>query len=200
MLCFIGRPYEDLGLPTGEQSEMLDNLPFDVWMTIHGSLMLLAWGLLAPSGVYVARYLRYRQWFPIHRGLMLMTVLSSALGSTIGFLACESHFNKPHKILAPIINSLMILQMIGGMIAHAKRDPSRTSRPVLNQMHRITGGITMILGWTNICLGVYDNPSWPLPLKWSIVGVYFGLIAVIFGRSEWLHWKTHEPVPSSTLK
>lgn len=88
--------------------------------------------------------------------------------------------------------------MIGGMIAHARRDPDRAVRPLLNQMHRIFGGITMVLGWTNICIGVYDHPSWPVWFKWAGLIAYWAFIGIVFGRSEALLWRraSAQPIPA----
>lgn len=67
-------------------------LPFSVWMSIHGILMFTAWGITAPGGVFVARYMRDSfqgrgGWFKYHRNLMLLTALLSSSGSLIAFLA-----------------------------------------------------------------------------------------------------------------
>lgn len=152
--------------------------------------MLLAWGILAPSGIYVARYMRDRLWFPYHRGFMLATVLASSAGSFLAFWFCESHLNKPHKIIGPVVNALMILQIVGGLLAHRWRDPTRLERPLLNRMHRCVGGLTLLLAWTNIGFGVHDHPRWPVWAKWTLALGYFSFVALVFGRSEVLLWKS----------
>lgn len=92
----------------------------------------------------------------------------------------------------------MIVQMIGGIAAHANRDPNRIIRPLLNQVHRVFGGITLALGWINICIGVYDHPTWAVWLKWTGIIVYFVIIGAVFGRSEGLlrRRSAGQPIPT----
>lgn len=129
---------------------------FQFWISIHAVLMTVAWGILIPGGVYAARYWRQRVWFPIHRALMITGSVASFVGSGIAFYACESHFNKPHKMVGPLLNSLLIAQMITGSIAHANRDPTRTTKPSLNTAHVMLGYGTLLGGWLNMILGVID--------------------------------------------
>ncbi len=93
---------------------------------------------------------------------------------------------------------MMIVQMIGGYVAHAKRDPTRTVRPFVNQMHRFVGAATVLLGWTNICFGVYDHPTWPANVKRALIILYFLVVLLVFGRSELLLGRqTHQQLNNS---
>lgn len=93
----------------------------------------------------------------------------------------------------------MIVQMLGGWLAHVRRDPTRTVRPVPNTSHRLFGALILVLGWAQMVLGVRDHPTCAAWGKWTGIGLYFAVIMVIFGRSEWLLWRRDSAqVPAET--
>lgn len=70
-------------------------------IAIHGILMFMAWGILLPIGAYIARYCRQYfgiKWFVYHRNIMISAAICTLTGATLGIIACESHFNKIHKV------------------------------------------------------------------------------------------------------
>jgi len=113
----------DIWILTGEPTSSQD-LPGDcpaVWFSylhLHGILLSVAWGMLFPTGVLVARYYRCGQsqkWLIIHVILQLLALAMSSAGFVIVFLV-SSKPNFPHAIIGIILQIFAVQQPINGFL------------------------------------------------------------------------------------
>ena len=82
---------------------------------VHGLMLVLAWGLLIPSGALVSASWRHRlangAWLKAHRAMQSLGLLLTLLGVALGFLMIPNgfHFTDPHHVggLALAILSVM---------------------------------------------------------------------------------------------
>lgn len=117
---------------------------------------------------------------------MILAIVLSVAAGTIAYIHCEHHFNKPHKIIGPILTGLLILQAIGGTVIHALRDPMRTRKPWYNQVHRIMGPLIWLGALVNISLGILDHGQLPWWI-WLIGGGWLLILMAVFIRAEYWH-------------
>ena len=86
-------------------------------------MMGLAWLVLAPAGVIVARHgkatLGAPRWLQLHRGSQLLVVLLTVAGIAVAAAAADeekiSHFHSTHSMLGMAIGALVVLQAAGGI-------------------------------------------------------------------------------------
>ena len=92
-----------------------------VWFSylhLHGILMAVAWGMLFPTGVLIARYYRCGQsqiWLLIHVIIQLTALAMSSTGFVLVFLA-SSKPNFPHAIIGIILQIFAVQQPINGFL------------------------------------------------------------------------------------
>jgi hypothetical protein len=139
----------------------------------HGLLMLTAWGALIPTAVFIARYKRVHlgpRWFLYHAWIMATALVMLIAAAVLAVIACQTHFNKLHKINGLVLTVVMVGQAVLGWIAHRNRSPRLSDAPWYNQVHRLVGKILPVLGYANMVLGILDHPTldnrllWPLAL------------------------------------
>lgn len=108
---------------TGEP-ESSDDLSGDcpaIWFSylhLHGILMSVAWGMLFPTGVLIARHYRCgksQAWLLIHVILQLTALVMSCIAFVIVFLV-SSKPNFPHAIIGIILQIFAIQQPINGFL------------------------------------------------------------------------------------
>lgn len=123
MLFYSGNITNELWLLTGDPDSS-DDLSGDcpaVWFSylhLHGILMSVAWGMLFPTGVLVARYYRCGQsqmWLVVHVILQLTALAMSSTGFVIVFLVSGPP-NFPHAIIGIILQIFAIQQPINGFL------------------------------------------------------------------------------------
>jgi len=170
---------------------------FYIAIAAHGILMFIAWGVLLPSGAYIARYCRRYfgpKWFIHHRNIMISAAICTIIGASLGIIACESHFNKVHKIFGPILNILLIAQGILGYVIHVighshGRSPSTQERTTkgkewYRQVHRYFGPMLMLGGFANMMIGIFDHPKMTITFP-ILLGAYISSILIVFGVAEY---------------
>jgi hypothetical protein len=95
-------------------------------LTVHGVMMFVCWAVLFPSGVFIARFLRYhkkllRWWFHLHLLTQYLGVLFLLTGFTLAVEAVaylgQSHFNNTHAILGMVTFCLGVLVPAFGQVA-----------------------------------------------------------------------------------
>ena len=81
-------------------------------------MLSVAWGMLFPTGVLVARYYRCGQsqtWLVIHVILQLTALAMSSTGFVIVFLV-SGQPNFPHAIIGIILQIFAVQQPINGLL------------------------------------------------------------------------------------
>lgn len=178
-----------------------------VWASWHGRLMVLAWVILLPMGVLIARFFKVmpgqawpdrldnKTWWHAHRllqsaGLVAMIAgLALAWGQGHGTDAAA----RWHRGLGLAIVVFGVLQAWGGRLRGTKGGPTDAQgmrgdhydmtlrRHVFEWLHKGAGYAALILGTVVAMLGlrVADAPRW----MWLAIGtwwvVWLGVFAVL---------------------
>ena len=129
---------------------------------VHAIFMLLGWGVLLPSGAFIARYCKHwgARWFKLHRGIQVVG-LSCAL---VGFIVALTSFSpigptasaSTHGNLGIVVMTLGLFQATNGFLRPHK--PSANIAPgslriAWELMHRYVGRTALILAPITIILG-----------------------------------------------
>ena len=88
------------------------------YLHLHGILQAVAWGMLFPTGVLVARYYRCGQsqaWLVIHVIIQSTALVMSIAAFVIVFLASGPP-NFPHAIIGIILQIFAVQQPINGFL------------------------------------------------------------------------------------
>lgn len=157
----------------------------------HAILMVLAWALLAPLGILIARLVRRgkledlkigsnQSWFVLHRGLMV-TAVTITIISLIIIMVNRGGWSKSagtHAILGIITVVLAILNPIG---AFFRPDKFSVNRVFFNIIHSSNGYLTLIFSIATIFLGMdlalLDLDLWVTQL-FSFQVIFIGLIGM----------------------
>jgi len=128
----------------------------------HAILMLLAWALLAPIGLLIARLMRrgnakldlmgQQAWFTLHRGIMSLVVLVTTI-AIITIFASRGGWSRSagaHGIVGIITFVVMFAQPV---MAYFRPDKMASNRLYFNIAHHGFGYILVALSITTIFLG-----------------------------------------------
>jgi len=153
----------------------------------HGSLMIISWGLLLPTGVMSARWLKHRPnalWFKLHRIIQTVGLIIATTGWIIAlatfdvFTARDSSY--VHGALGMTVMVLGILQPINAFIRpHPGGDGEATplKRRIWEITHKFSGRIAIVLAAATILLGttrIFSHNTafqitWGVTLAWALV-------------------------------
>ncbi|KAI9339676.1 hypothetical protein BDR26DRAFT_919020 [Obelidium mucronatum] len=177
---------------------------------IHGIVMFIAWGILAPLSIWVARYLktRIRNWYRVHVSLMLLGVGGFTIAGLIAIeLSLEDGETRfiatgNHGIIGTAIAlAIYPAQCILGFICNWLFDETRSRIPVWDQLHWWLGRGLIVLAVVNMFLGLlqYEAGIWILAGYWAwvlfVVLVLFGLFGE-FGLGGVTHIVKPLPQPA----
>ncbi len=172
----------------------------------HGRLMVLAWGVLIPLGVVVARYFKVtpgqdwpreldnKLWWRGH----LTCQYGGGLAMIAGFLmiwfsGATSGMAWGHRILGYAVLAFGALQFVAGWLRGSKGGPTdrqlrgdhydMTRRRILfEHVHRSVGYLALATGAVTIMTGLWtaNAPRW-MPLS---LGLWWGLLIMAAIRLE----------------
>lgn len=135
--------------------------PIPGWRAAHGALMGLAWGVLIPLGVLVARFGRLSDplWFRVHRALNSAGVLLGTLGFVISMLMVSAgrFLAAGHSFIGVAVTLLGLAQPIGAMCRpHApdKGALASKARRRWELSHKWGGRLAVVLGLVNPFIGL----------------------------------------------
>ena len=128
-------------------------------MKTHGILMIIAWPILSGTAIYFSAFMKpvlskKGQWFYVHEGIMLASVILTATSITIIFIA---HVGRRVSGLVDLSVSLSLTHFVIGIIvaggqifnmlvALFRCKPSSRFRWIYNILHgKFTGYITALL-------------------------------------------------------
>ena len=153
-------------------------------LKIHGGMMFVSWFILPIIGIYVARYLRKLNWFPIHLSLMILTLLFTVASFILIVLHRPyPHFssfdkiNNAHTKIGLTVFILLIVQVILGSIAHVFRVNPLT---LTNKIHKILGKLLVMLAIINVIIGLYVYSSFDSISTGYFISIYILLGVIIF--------------------
>jgi hypothetical protein len=158
----------------------------------HGTVMVLAWMIFAPTGIFIARYGRFLHigtrrkllgdsiWFQVHRLALALAAIATLLGfflilvetqSTWVDLNSDGSMLYAHSIMGVLIVCFATIQI---WMALFRCHPSSNFRFIYNWVHRTTGLLAFVLSVPNIFIIVSL-----LPLN------HDGLVTIL---SLWTAW------------
>ncbi|KAK5877934.1 hypothetical protein CesoFtcFv8_025393 [Champsocephalus esox] len=148
----ITGPPEDLG---GSRSPLL--------IKIHGVLMLTVWMWMVSTAIFIARHyknvwpektlLGQKLWFQLHRTLMVLAVLLTAVAFTLPFIYRMGWSKNAgsHPYIGCTVMVLSLIQLVMGALRPAPDSPRRA---IFNWMHLVTGTAGQVLAVACVFLGV----------------------------------------------
>jgi hypothetical protein len=142
----------------------------------HGTVMVFAWMVFAPTGILIARYGRLLRigtrrnllgdsiWFQAHRLALAVAALATLLGFFLILAQTQSTWVDPnlygqtlyaHSIMGVLIVSFATIQV---WMALFRCDPSSKFRFIYNWIHRTTGLLAFVLSVPTIFIVAYWLP------------------------------------------
>ena len=160
---------------------------------LHGSLMIISWGWMLPSGVIIAKLFKHRPnglWFKIHRvvqplGLLIATV--AWIIALVNFDVFSSTGGKAyyHGVLGITVMTIGLIQPINAFVRPhppLPGDPTTTSRLVWEIVHQSLGYFASLLAVMTIFLGTLLVPAPSDQLKFQLgygIGVGVALLLLV---------------------
>lgn len=137
---------------------------------MHASLMMISWGFLLPSGVFIAKFLKHRPdglWFKIHQGCQVFGLFLALIGWFIALrnfqvFADVGFPNFRHGICGMITMILGILQPINAVIRpHPPSDGEEATpgRKTWEIVHKGLGYAAIVMAVITIGLGTSSLPD-----------------------------------------
>ncbi|CAF1430615.1 unnamed protein product [Adineta steineri] len=174
----------------------------------HGTVMVLAWMLFAPTGIFFARYGRFLHigirrkilgemlWFQAHRLALSVAALATLLGFFLILVQTKSTWVDvntggklfyAHSIMGVLIVCFSMTQV---WMALFRCHPESKFRFIYNWMHRITGIAAFILSTPTIFVVTYGLPYNHNGFV-AILSIWTAWVVIIMVIFEVLHhgWK-----------
>lgn len=165
----------------------------------HGSLMLIGWGLLLPSGAIFARFFKHRPnslWFKIHRALQLFGLTVALTGWIIALknfdvFSLKGHNYYRHGVLGTTTMALGILQPLNAFIRphpapEGGVDKKTKLRAIWEIIHKCFGYTALLLAVVTIAYGTTlvpkeeDQVAFQIAYGVGVGGLLLLLLVVLF--------------------
>jgi len=159
---------------TDDEKQLLfttqNNPSFRNMRLAHGSLMLIGWGLILPSGVVVARFFKHRPdglWFKIHRYLQPLGLLLTLLGWILALVNfdvfAQTDIRFIHGLVGSIVMVLGLLQPLNAWLRPhlpSNEEEEKTRKRILwEHYHRCAGWSCVFLSVFVIIIGTTMLPQ-----------------------------------------
>jgi hypothetical protein len=187
------------------------NHQIDGWLAWHARTMTLAWGILIPLGVVIARFFKVtpkqhwpeqldnKAWWHSHRFLQSMALLLMGIGFILAFEkgGRSSLAAALHGYVGWSICIVAVLQVIYALFRGSKGGPTDHSmrghhydmtayRIRFENVHKIVGWLSVLLALPTIVIGLFlaDAPRWMLLILsiWWIALAWFAAVQQRKGR------------------
>ncbi|KAL2322797.1 hypothetical protein Fmac_027176 [Flemingia macrophylla] len=159
---------------------------------VHAILNTISWGIMMPTGVIMARYLKVFDglgptWFHLHRACQSLAFLIGIAGFGTGLYMGNHHgvHHAPHRCVGITLMCLAFAQVCVAVCLRPKKD--HKCRIFWNVFHYIVGYATIALAIWNVLKGfdILDaNKIW----KKIYVGIIisFAIVSVIMEVITWI--------------
>lgn len=149
----------------------------------HGWLMSVAWALLVPVAIIVARFYKDTLgvwWFRLHAALLTLCLAMTVAGFGMAVWFTRVHFsgaNATHKIAGLAITISTVLQCLLGIVADRLWTPQRAATPAVpDKLHWWYGRVLALAALANCFLGLI---AYEAGFAWYVlVGVVWGALLV----------------------
>jgi hypothetical protein len=150
---------------------------------VHVIFMSVAWLLLAPLAVLLARYGRMLfTWYPHHRNIQLGTILLTfiAFFLAVSFLSVTDspHFVETHHIVGLVIVILVFVQASLGLFAH--KFIAKTGRRIVGFVHIPLGLVIILMAIWNMETGINLWEWAPSPAFRYFIYGWMGFIVLLY--------------------
>jgi len=129
----------------------------------HACMMFLAFGILLPFGLFIARFLKsFWWWFPLHIAVQILSVTLTFIAFTLIVLETPEKvsFTFWHSYIGLAALILIWFSPFLGLISHFMWDPNRSSIPLFpDKIHWYVGRLGILVGFAAIYLGIYRLES-----------------------------------------
>ena len=159
----------------------------------HGVMMLVAWAVLVPAGIAVARYAKDalgHNWFRIHVASMSLAVVLMLVAFVFAVWYASGRFgdgpHQAHKVCGLVTFIVGICQPILGEVANLTWKPDRKSTPLFpDQTHWWLGRLVSVLALVTSYLGIAAI-GWA-GVGYAVLSVGIAVWVVVFVVCE-LRW------------
>jgi len=161
---------------------------FKVW---HGILMMLAWGVVLPIGMIVARFCRHRPnyiWFKVHMPFQICGALTAFTGGSLIFYTLwpNGHFAVWHAFSGIVLLCILFLQCCVGIFRPRTEEgkPKTRVRNCFKWWHAWTGRVILLAAFVQALSGILFI-NWP---QWAFIVYFFWgvlILAVIIILEAW---------------
>ena len=171
-------------VPNPEQLDCTSG-KYQPWIVTHGTLMMMSWGLLLPSGVIIARFAKHKKpdgiWFKIHRAFQIFGLVLALIGWIIALVqfdvfsaGIKDNVSYIHGLVGCIVMSLGLLQPLNAFIRpHAPPPgdgaPKAVKRVVWEYVHKGSGYTAVVLAVITIFIGVTRPARSEVQMAFTIV-------------------------------
>jgi len=153
----------------------------------HGSLMIISWGLLLPTGIISAHFLKHRPnalWFKMHRIIQVSGLIIAIIGWSVALASFDVFTIKDrsfaHGVLGIIVMIIGILQPLNALLRPHPAEKGQSKpfkRLVWEILHKASGYIGALLAAVTIVLGttiIFGHKAafqaaWGVTLGWAII-------------------------------
>lgn len=131
----------------------------------HGSLMLIAWGFLLPSGAIIAKFFKHRPdglWFKIHRVCQMTGLVLGIIGFIIALVYSSAlqdkgsgSLNYPHAVMGVTVMTIGMFQPLNAFFRpkHVEGAQQSTERQIFEFVHKGLGWGVIVLAAVTIGIG-----------------------------------------------
>ncbi|RKO83718.1 hypothetical protein BDK51DRAFT_31110, partial [Blyttiomyces helicus] len=145
---------------------------------LHGIIMAVTFGILYPTGIFIARFWDDPRWLKYHQPVMSMASESMILAAITALISNNGDLTLTHPRLGLAIASLNVVSIVSGLLV-AKvltRHPLKGSK-YIRKAHKFAGYVGYLAGVTNGSLGVLDISE----NDWGLVGLFLACnVCVVF--------------------
>ncbi|CAG8653455.1 6593_t:CDS:2 [Funneliformis mosseae] len=162
---------------------------YDKMMIAHGSLMFLAWIVIIPGAIFIARFARdalRTTWFKLHVGIQIFLSFPIIVtGSVLAYVAAgKLEFNDPHKVIGFVLLLGIVIQLAIGAIHHKLFDPNRSYTPWWTQLHWWFGRALVSLAIIQVPFGLKLYGA-----KKIYLYIYFGYLFILMVAFSFLSFR-----------
>lgn len=173
----------------------------------HGAINFVAWGILLPLGVLLARFTKHIPvkagpplWFNSHRMLQTTGLFFTILALFIAVVMVERdgkpHFDNVHAQIGLVVTLLGVLQPLNALIRPAPKPPT-PKRVVWEVVHKGVGYATIIIGVAAIITGLDAIQPAAATITLILYSDYVAAFGTAFLIFEWLRrHRTAAPAPA----
>ena len=177
----------------------------------HGSLMLIGWGFLLPTGVAAGHFLKHRPnalWFKAHRVIQTCGLLVAFVGWVIALTSFDVFTTKDTSYVHGALGmTVMVIGLLQPLNAFVRPHPpeageSRSAkRLVWEIVHKCSGYIAVVLAAVTILMGTFVifrhngvfQAMWGVALAWLVIFI----VGSVWDRKSYKNRTVNDSVPKN---